>query len=108
MGEVHKNPSQDTFLVHILDFARTFGLEKGKYLNGFMRKSGDRMQNKKFVYPLEIDGYVDTVSVNVAFRFRYRERTDQMWVSLPSEVINMLTVFDKAHSLIMNWVTLLK
>lgn len=96
-SEVHKNPSQDTFLVHILDFARTFGLEKGKYLNGFMRKSGDRMQNKKFVYPLEIDGYVDTVSVNVAFRFRYRERTDQMWVSLPSEVINMLTVFDKEH-----------
>lgn len=96
-AEVHKNPSQDTFLVHILDFARAFGLEKGKYLNSFMRKSGDRMQTKKFIYPLEIDGYVDTVSVNVAFRFRYRERTDQMWVTLPSEVINMLTVFDKEH-----------
>ena len=96
-AEVHKNPSQDTFLVNILDFARTFGLQKGKYLNSFMRKSGDRMQTKKFVYPLEVDGYVDPVSVNVAFRFRYRERTDQMWVSLPSEVINMLTVFDKEH-----------
>lgn len=96
-SEVRKNPQQDTFLVHILDFARAFGLEKGNYLNDFMRKSGKAMQSKTFAYQHEEDGFLDDVDVNFAFRFRYRPRTDQMWVTLSSEVVHMLTVFDADH-----------
>lgn len=95
--EVDKNPEQDTFLVNILDFARTFKLDRGNHLYEFMRKSGKEIQKKSFEYKLEKDGYVDDVDVNFAFRFRYRPATSQMWVSLSSEVIEMLTVFDSEH-----------
>lgn len=95
--EVQTNPNQDTFLVDILDFARTFGLEKGKHLNSFMRQSGKTMQSKTFAYTIAEDGYVDDVDVNFAFRFRYRANTSQMWVSLAPELIVMLTVFDADH-----------
>lgn len=96
-AEVRKNPAQDTFLVHVRDFARAFGLEKGNHLNSFMRQSGKSMQTKTFTYQHEEDGFLDDVDVNFAFRFRYRPRTDQMWVTLASEVVHMLTVFDADH-----------
>lgn len=96
-GEIEKDPTQNTFLVDIMTFARAFKIERGHHLYGFMRQAGKDMQKKTFEYTLEEDGYVDDVDVNFAFRFRYRPETAQMWVSLSSEVIEMLTVFDSDH-----------
>lgn len=94
---VEKDPSQDTFLVDIKHFSLTFGLDKNKNINHFMRKSGQNMQRKFFSIIKEFDGYLDEIDVNYAFRFRYREQSSQMWVSLSSELIEMLTVFDAQH-----------
>lgn len=85
------------FRVNVLDYAKEFGLDP-KNAYRMLEKTADEVVRKAFFY-WDFDGDKRTNKVGVSWfiRCEYKEKTGFLDIELPDDVIEMLTVFDKAN-----------
>jgi len=90
--ETENDPKKNTFTVRACEFAEEYGLKlDGVY--GHLEYAADSLQTKMFQY-WQAD-QKSRVKVNFAYRSTYRDGLGEVDITLPEEVVFLLTVFDK-------------
>lgn len=90
--ETEIDPKKSTFTVRATDFSAEYGIKSdGAYSH--LEYAADNLQTKMFQY-WQAD-QKSRVKVNFAYRSTYRDGLGEVDITLPEEVIFLLTVFDK-------------